>query len=158
MFLYVATRKKLGTFFTVILLTLVLLVVLVMQAASLNKTATKTAADPAARVAYLKSLNYTVDETVPETFENIEIPTVFSSVYENYNLLQKRAGMDLTPYKGQQVVRYTYKLLLSGREDVYAHLLQKGDCIIGGDITALSVEDGYELPLLRSETAGLPET
>lgn len=153
MFFYVATRKKLRAALTVTLLLAALGAFLALQAASLNQTACNIAADPKARADYLKSLNYTVDETVPEQFENIEIPTVFSAVYENYNLLQKRAGMDLTPYKGQRVVRFTYKLEVLGRDDVYAHLLQQKDCIIGGDITALSVADGYELPLLKAENA-----
>lgn len=57
--------------------------------------------------------------------------------------------MDLTPYRGRGAVLYTYKIKDAQRNDVYAHLIVLNNEIIGGDITAISVTDGYELPLIK---------
>jgi len=38
-------------------------------------------------------------------------------------------------------------LIFENRTDVYAHLLVANDVVIGGDISALSVENGFIKPL-----------
>lgn len=48
----------------------------------------------AERVDYMNSLGCNVEETAV-SFKKTVIPKSFGSVYENYNLLQKKAGLDL---------------------------------------------------------------
>lgn len=67
--------------------------------------------------------------------DEIVIPKEFSEVYERYNALQLRQGYDLTKYKTDTVIRYTFKVKnLDGYENALAHVLTKGGKIIGGDI------------------------
>ena len=57
-------------------------------------------------VEFLKSYGWEVDKkTVDET--DVIIPKPFDRVYESYNEIQKRAGLDLTPYMGMRGMRYT---------------------------------------------------
>ena len=57
--------------------------------------------------AFLHQYGWDVREECIEQ-AGITIPAEFDDVYTNYNLLQKDAGLDLTPYKGMRAVRYTY--------------------------------------------------
>lgn len=67
--------------------------------------------------------------------DEIIIPKDFSEVYERYNALQLKQGYDLTKYKTDTVIRYTFKVKnLEGYENALAHVLTKGGKIIGGDI------------------------
>ena len=59
------------------------------------------------RANYAKTLGYSISAD-SETVQNIVIPAVFGSVYENYNALQKQCGFDLSLYKGEDAVQYTY--------------------------------------------------
>ena len=59
------------------------------------------------RANYAKALGYSISAD-SETVQNIVIPAVFGSVYENYNALQKQCGFDLSLYKGEDAVQYTY--------------------------------------------------
>ena len=47
------------------------------------------------RADYAKTLGYSISAD-SETVQNIVIPAVFGSVYENYNALQKQCGFDLS--------------------------------------------------------------
>lgn len=153
MFFHVTSQKKLTTVLTVSLFAVVLLCAVVFRVFgdSSEKNSVKNAVDPKMRVEYLQALGYTVDLSVPEQSENMEIPYVFNEVFEQYNLMQKRAGMDLSNYGGRQTTQFTYKLSDPTRTDVYAHLIVLEDRVIGGDITAASVSDGYTKPLLLKE-------
>ena len=62
--------------------------------------------------------------------------------------MQQKAGYDLSDDRGKQVLLYTLKLCDPERDDVYAHLIVSDSRIIGGDIAALSVEDGFMDPLV----------
>lgn len=67
--------------------------------------------------------------------EEIVIPKDFSEVYERYNALQLKQGYDLTKYRNDTVIRYTFKVKnFEGYKDALAHVLTKGGKIIGGDI------------------------
>ncbi len=96
---------------------------------------------------YLKSLGYEnggMLEQVP-----IVIPVVFDKVYQNYNDLQKKAGMNLKPYRGRRVTRYTYSVtnFADNIEGVRANLLCYDGKIIGGDLSTVAI-NGFMVPLL----------
>lgn len=85
----------------------------------------------------------------PISFEEIEIPEIFDSVYTNYNFLQIQAGFDLSDFKGMHGVRYTYKMLNFPQSDgktVYANVICINSKPVGGDICCPSL-DGFILPL-----------
>lgn len=77
--------------------------------------------------------------------EEIVIPAEFSEVYERYNNLQLKQGYDLSAYKGEKVVKYTFQVLNfteydgSVCDNAEAHLLVCGGEIIGGDVCSLSI-------------------
>ncbi|MCM1054581.1 MAG: DUF4830 domain-containing protein [Bacteroides sp.] len=67
--------------------------------------------------------------------DEIIIPKEFSEVYERYNAIQLKQGYDLTKYRTDTVIRYTFKVKnFDGYENALAHVLAKGGKIIGGDI------------------------
>lgn len=90
----------------------------------------------ALRVMYLKSLKIEPDDSEVSS-KKIIIPKHFSDVYENYNLIQKKAGFDLSRYKGKEAVIYTYAL--SGEKDREIHLIVYEGKIIGGDIASVKL-------------------
>lgn len=150
MFSCVTTKKRISTVFLVMILVLTLFCAVLWRAGSVRgaQESGPTVAEYFDRVDFLNSLGYTVDSSVPEEKKEIEIPYVFSSVYEEYNAVQQRAGYDLSDDGGKQVQLYTLKLCDSERNDVYAHLIVSDSRIIGGDIAALSAEDGFMNPLV----------
>ncbi len=80
----------------------------------------------------------------PECIEQeaVIIPKPFDLVYENYNILQKEAGLDLSPYMGKYGVRYTYEVSnypFDPGELVRANvIIVDGNCV-GGDICTVSL-------------------
>jgi hypothetical protein len=105
------------------------------------------ASDILERVAFIENMGYTVNKDAEEEVKQIEIPYVFNDVYSEYQALQKKAGFDLEKYAGSKATLYTYSLVFENRTDVYAHLLVVNKKVIGGDISALSVENGFIKPL-----------
>lgn len=86
-------------------------------------------------------------EVEPEAIEKmrVEIPAQFDDVYNNYNQLQKRAGLDLAAYKGKKGVRYTYHVLnypYDVGEPVRANLICIQGEPVAGDIMTVSL-DGF---------------
>lgn len=67
--------------------------------------------------------------------EEVYIPSSFGEVYERYNAIQLKQGFDLTRYKGERVMKYTFSVTnYKGYDNVEAHVLTYGGKIIGGDI------------------------
>ena len=99
------------------------------------------------RADYAKSLGYTVSAD-SETVRNIVIPAVFGNVYENYNTMQKECGFDLSLYKGEEAVQYTYSITdytdESGNtlDNIRMNLIVVGGKIVGGDICSAEL-DGF---------------
>ena len=58
-------------------------------------------------IVFLKGYGWEVRTKSVEK-EDIIIPKPFDRVYENYNDIQLKAGLDLRPYMGMKGVRYTY--------------------------------------------------
>ena len=97
----------------------------------------------ALRVEYLKGLKIEPDDSSVYS-KNIIIPDAFDEVYKQYNSLQRKAGFDLSKYKGQEATVYTYGL--SGEEGKEVHLIVKDGKIIGGDIASVKL-NGEMIPL-----------
>ena len=92
-------------------------------------------------IEFLKGYGWEVDENPIEQCE-IKIPERFDDVYENYNFLQKEAGLDLTPYSGCEGIRYTYILKnfpYTISEQVRANVITIDHKPVAGDIMVVSV-------------------
>lgn len=92
------------------------------------------------RVAFLKSYGWETD-TEPVHSGKVTVPEEFDSVYNEYNSLQKKEGLDLEKYKGKEVESYVYRVNNADTQ-AYATLLIYKNRVIGGDITAAS-PDGF---------------
>lgn len=106
--------------------------------------------DNAKRIAFLSRFGWTVDPTPTEVVE-IVIPQTFDAVYRNYNDLQKKQGLDLTPYRGARVKRWTYRVTNYPGYDgeVFADLLiQNDDTVVAGDVRTIAV-NGFIQGLAR---------
>jgi hypothetical protein len=97
----------------------------------------------AERVAYLKSLGWSVAETAIDE-QGIVIPREFDGVYEKYNEIQKAQGFDLSRHGGADAVRYTYKILNfpGGADDAVADIIVYRNEIIAGDVQSAKI-DGF---------------
>ncbi len=95
------------------------------------------AATNEARIAYLVSFGWEVQETPVETQE-VRIPEEFNEVFTRYNQLQQTQGFDLTEYAGKSAKRYVYAITNypDGSSDYYATVLVHKNRIIGGDVTS----------------------
>ena len=133
MFIYSAKmdKKKLATILICVAVVVLVLILLFTQGDDnppqtydelvqeqiklIKKTKLETNED---RLYLLTTLGWEVEISrgVPE----VQIPEEFSEVYENYNKIQKTMGLDLSKYKGEKVMRYTYKVMNhpSGEKDV----------------------------------------
>lgn len=102
----------------------------------------KNAGSVQEQISFLKQFGWDV-ETEPRYVEQVTIPVKFDPVFETYNQLQIKEGLDLKKYKGKTVTKYTY--LVNNHEYsgiVYANLLIYKDRVIGGDISS-AISDGF---------------
>ena len=91
------------------------------------------------RVEFLESYGWEIDPNAVEIVE-VVIPSEFDEVYEAYNDIQKKEGLDLEKYSGKSVKRYTYTVKNYGAETtVFANLLIYKNRVIGGDISSSDV-------------------
>lgn len=91
----------------------------------------------ALRMSYIESLGLSADDSFASA-EEITVPQSFSEIYTEYNKLQKRAGFDLSDYKGKKVTLYTYPFGDGGVKQI--HLLVYNGYIIGGDIDSFETD------------------
>ncbi|MCH5325238.1 MAG: DUF4830 domain-containing protein [Eubacterium sp.] len=95
---------------------------------------------------YISTLGYRCAEG--EQARNIVIPAHFTEVYENYNQLQLQSGFDLSRYKGDSAICYTYSITnypdpTGGfYRDIKLTLITVGGKIVGGDISSAAL-DGF---------------
>ena len=91
-------------------------------------------------IVFLKGYGWEVRTKAVEK-EDIIIPKPFDRVYENYNDIQLKAGLDLRPYMGMKGVRYTY-IVENYPKDVGEEVRANVICInnepVGGDIMSVS--------------------
>ena len=92
-------------------------------------------------IVFLKGYGWEVRTESVEK-EDIIIPKPFDRVYENYNDIQLKAGLDLRPYMGMKGVRYTY-IVENYPKDVGEEVRANVICInnepVGGDIMTVSI-------------------
>ncbi len=107
----------------------------------------KNAITNADRLIFIRTLGFTVTDDSP-VVKSVNIPEVFYDVYENYNILQKKAGYDLSLYKGCEVTIYTYKINPpdNSTDNCVVNLIVYKDRIIGGDVSSVAL-GGFMLPL-----------
>lgn len=81
-------------------------------------------------------------------YAQIHIPEVFDDVYLNYNIIQTAAGLDLTPYRGSDAVRYTYIVtnFPDSSDEVRANVICVNGKPVAGDIMTVSL-GGFMHPL-----------
>ena len=88
------------------------------------------------RLSFLSSYGFSVEEE-PETVTEIFLPDEMDAVLEGYNALQKPLGLDLTPYLGKTVKRYSYRV--NGQdegEETFVTLYVYNDLIIAADVSS----------------------
>ena len=92
-------------------------------------------------IVFLKGYGWEVRTKAVEK-EDIIIPKPFDRVYENYNDIQLKAGLDLRPYMGMKGVRYTY-IVENYPKDVGEEVRANVICInnepVGGDIMTVRI-------------------
>lgn len=89
----------------------------------------------AARVEYLASLGWEVEETPLEALR-LTLPEELVEPYRSYNELQLRQGFDLTPYLGETLERCTYAVRnYPGRTGgCQADLYLSNGVLVAGDV------------------------
>ena len=95
------------------------------------------------RIAYLQSFGWEVSDSAKETLD-LMLPADPSDAFTSYNTIQLDQEMDLTPYCGKRLMRYTYAVFnYPGRESgVQADLYLDGGTVVAGDILAPG-DDGF---------------
>lgn len=92
-------------------------------------------------IEFLNSYGWEVEENPLEKV-SVTIPETFDDVYNNYNILQKEAGLDLSEYRGKSAIRYTYSVLNYPKEvenEVRANIIVVDNRPIAGDIMTTSI-------------------
>ncbi len=124
----IISRKSLCGLFT-----LIIIILLALQAYSALSYQTVSAETSQQRCEFLRQLGYNVDED-SEIIRQTVLPTVFSQPFEEYNNLQKTAGYDLSLYKGYAALLYEYEIEHHSNSQQTARLIVHNNKIIGGDI------------------------
>lgn len=96
------------------------------------------------RLEYLKSFGWEVTED-PVTVKDVVIPETFNEVYEQYNIIQKKQGFDLSQYKGKTVKIWTYQIVNypDHPDYVYTNIYTLDDKVIAGDVCNVQSEEGF---------------
>ncbi len=103
------------------------------------------------RVEFLAQFGWQTSSEATDS-EQVTIPAQFDKIFAGYNEIQKRQGLDLTKYKGKQMMRYTYEITnYSGYEGkVMANILVYRGKVVGGDICSADMNGfihGFEAPV-----------
>ncbi|MDR2933262.1 MAG: DUF4830 domain-containing protein [Oscillospiraceae bacterium] len=102
------------------------------------------------RLDFIKSFGWEIEEEPSEIMEVI-IPAEFDDVYDNYNAIQKKQGMDLKSLAGKRCKRYSYVVTNYPGTDqaVRVNLLVYKNKIVGGDVCSLDANGfihGFNAP------------
>lgn len=148
MFVFRIKRKRLVILLTAVLLVVTAIIIFVNtdltpvdDYAEVNsKSYSLKATNKNDRIGFFEKLGIKVTD---EAVDEVTIPQQFNSVYESYNELQKKCGLNLSRYAGKTAKRYTY-----GTDDgKKAVILVFKNRIIGGHIASGVFGEDY-LPLL----------
>ncbi len=72
--------------------------------------------------------------------DRVTLPAAGLPVFERYQALQLAQGLDLAPYAGRAVTRYTYRVLNHpAGQGVLAHVLVADGRVIGADICSAAL-------------------
>lgn len=99
-------------------------------------------------ISYIENLGWQIEQR-PAEISHITLPEDFDIIYQTYNALQKESGFDLTPYKGQRLARYSYRVLnheKSAQEEIRANVFVFQQQIVAADISTASA-GGFMQPL-----------
>ena len=110
------------------------------KSAARNSTVELHAANASERLAFISQFGWQVEED-PVQVTEILIPTEFDEAFEKYNAVQQAQELDLSPYGGKRVKRWTYAVTnypgYEGRADVIElSLLILDGVVIGGDVSS----------------------
>lgn len=97
---------------------------------------------------FLSQFGIEVNEK-PCLTEEIKIPALFDNFYKSYNALQIESGLNLSPYKGKNAVRYTYEITNFPDKTVgtvFANVITVNSKPVAGDINSPALS-GFILPL-----------
>lgn len=129
----------------------VLGVMLICVYAKENKAAGQTNED---RIKYIESFGWETEHNPAEEVK-LTLPDKADSVYKEYNDILSEAGLNIMPYMGREVVRYTYIIKnhknADGRQ-VRANILVCDGKIIAADVMT-SYIGGFMHAINRSEYA-----
>ena len=95
---------------------------------------------------FFKKYGFELSDSTLET-ANVTLPSELTPVYENYNTLQIQAGLDIMPYLGKTVKRYTFAVLnfpFETDSPVRANALVYNGKIIAIDLMTVN-SDGFML-------------
>lgn len=124
-------KKRAMMYFTAVIVIMMTTLVFVMFASGAGEE----------QLEFLRGYGWEVESRAVEKADII-IPDPFDRVYESYNEIQLRAGLDLRPYMGKKGVRYTYIVQnypYDVGEDVRANVICIDGKPVGGDIMTVSI-------------------
>ena len=124
-------KKRAMMYFTAVIVIMATTLVFVMFASGAGEE----------QLEFLRGYGWEVGSRAVEKADII-IPDPFDRVYESYNEIQLRAGLDLRPYMGKKGVRYTYIVQnypYDMGEDVRANVICIDGKPVGGDIMTVSI-------------------
>lgn len=92
--------------------------------------------DNKSRTEFISSFGWETEEEPCSVGETV-IPQEFDEVLTKYNELQKAAGMDLTPYLGKTVKKYSYAVKnYPGGGEAFATLYVYEGTVIAADVSS----------------------
>lgn len=93
------------------------------------------------RIGFLKQFGWEVEEKAVSENE-VKIPRELDKILSAYNDIQSNLGLDLSKYKGKNVMRYTYKVTNYPDYDgtVYANIIVYKNKVIAGDLCSSDIE------------------
>ena len=118
---------------------LVTALVIILPAADAGLPAAQTSADYGRietvgdMVAFLSKYGLTAEKQ-PFSDKEVVLPEHFDGIFAEYNELQKKQGLDLSPYAGKTLRQTVFRVKNADGKEYLATLYVCRNCIVGGDI------------------------
>lgn len=84
-------------------------------------------------------------EKEPSSVAEVLIPSKFDAVLEDYNKIQLAGGMDLTPFLGKTVMKYSYPLKNYEGGEAFATIYVYDGSVIAADISSHTDNTQYSI-------------